>query len=214
MPRGPRKLAIESVHWASPTMAGYTCCIDSSPELDSRMRLHERSGWRSATIATVSGRCFWRCCILCCSGWTASRRPNCFARTASFNIRLDCQVIPMPLACGVPASGRADSSSKAARFARPLSSPVDGSSPAALASHLRCGFHGARGLRQTGASTHRLQPRQARATILPSAALLRGPEPRLLARGAAARRRPYRQRRPRPSQSLLRQDSFEREDRL
>jgi Transposase DDE domain group 1 len=58
------------------------------------MRLHERSDWRSATIATVSGRCFWRCSILCCSGWTASRRPNCFARTASFNISLDCRVIP------------------------------------------------------------------------------------------------------------------------
>src|SRR5271166_5905321 len=79
----------------------------------------------------------------------------------------------------VPAARRTESASKAARFARPLSSSIHGSSGAADASHLRRGLHRARGLWKTGASTHRLQPHQARAALLPSAALLRGPEPRL-----------------------------------
>src|SRR5262249_6442860 len=79
----------------------------------------------------------------------------------------------------------------AASIARPVSSAHDDHTALPYATDLRCRLHRACRLRPTRAGAARLQPNQTRAPLLPPAALFRGPEQRLLARGVAAGRCSY-----------------------
>src|SRR5262249_25811568 len=74
---------------------------------------------------------------------------------------------------------------------RPVSSAHDDHTALPYATDLRCRLHRACRLRPTRAGAARLQPNQTRAPLLPPAALFRGPEQRVLARGVAAGRCSY-----------------------
>src|SRR5437667_1020159 len=89
----------------------------------------------------------------------------------------------------VSAARRAADVAALAYVARRIPQTHDRSTASACSTAVRCGLDRIGSLRSTGERPSRLQPDQARSTVLSPPAVLRGPEQGLLARGAAARRR-------------------------
>jgi hypothetical protein len=106
-------------------------------------------------------------------------------------------------AAAILAARGADDAPPAAHAARSLPLAHDGATTSAVAADFRCGLDRARSLRQAGGGQNRLQPHQAWAAVVSSAALFRGSEQGLLARRTAAGRRPYRERDAGPPVGLL-----------
>src|SRR6516225_4215912 len=109
-------------------------------------------------------------------------------------------------AAPVPSSPDSQGSPKGARPARSLASPYDDAPEATVPAHLRCRLDRLGRLRPAGAGADRLEPDQAGPPVVSPVALLRGANQGLLAWGAAAGRRPYRQRDARSPGGVLEED--------